>query len=321
MSPQNMSLRVPLSKSGSGVTSPPSSTFSTQELSSHPSPTTNYSSPQSPTSIKHNSSGSTTTSLPNQFSYYSEFLNKPQFNLILINSSIKLIQILYAKNSASATRVVESKLRFFIIEILRRSKTSTQSLQLACFYLAKLIQSEKKIEFCPKKLFLTLIILASKFNQDHNYSFKSWLKICGEGGDLSMKELKSLEVATLSLLDYKLYLNNVNYENWCNILMIFSYDYIKLQKLDVISASGNQLEFETSSNEVSSKLRNWCRVFQGMDFKLLDSVDIQFKSYFNNQVGSKILIEVDPFQSTQVPSLFSKRTHEEDHFIAKKVKV
>lgn len=296
----------------------PSSTFSTRNLSEE-SPLTTYSSPKSSKSSPQQSY------LPNQFSYYSEFLNKSQFNLILINSSIKLLEILYSKNSnPSICKYDEQNLKFFIVEILRRSKTSTQSLQLACFYVAKLINSGKldQIKFGPKKLFLTLIILGSKFNQDHNYSFKSWLKICGvessnTTSNLSLKELKSLEMETLGLLNYELYLNNLNYENWCNILMIFSYDFIKIQKI-IPAQSGSQLEFESNTDNISQKLLHWGKVYQGLNFKLLNSLDIQFKSYFTAQLGNKIIIQ----KEVQVPSLFGKRCFEnEDNYIAKKVKV
>ncbi|QEL59906.1 hypothetical protein CJJ09_001993 [Candidozyma auris] len=94
---------------------------------------------------------------------------------------------------SSVTQVDDVKLRFFIIEILRRSKASTQTLQICCYYMFKLVnKKQEELPSCPKKLFLALIILSSKFNQDHNYSFKSWLKICGcKGTDDSSLNLQN----------------------------------------------------------------------------------------------------------------------------------
>jgi len=108
----------------------------------------------------------TSTLSPNHHNYYTHYLNKAQFYSILVNCSINLLKILY-KNQ----KFDEKSIKLFIIEILRRSKTSIQSLQLSCFYIYKLIVAKQKITFDAKKLFLGLIIISSKFNQDYNYSF------------------------------------------------------------------------------------------------------------------------------------------------------
>lgn len=283
------------------VTSPALSTFSAADLSDNGSPATAYSSPE----FTKRSFPLASVS-PNQSSYYSEHLNKLHFNLILINSAIKLLRILYTKNPQQG-EISEHKLRFFIVEILRRSKTSTQLLQLACYYVYKLIKLNKQVDICPRKLFLTLIILASKFNQDYNYSFKSWLKICGlNDNEFTIRELRSLEMNTLSLLDYELYLNNEKYENWCNVLMIFSYDFIKQQRILLQNTAENQLTFELDDVSVTSKLTHWRELFTTLELNANSSIN--FKSYFNSQKGSKVIFIDVESERVQVPSLFTKRS-------------
>ncbi|EMG47916.1 G1/s-specific cyclin, putative [Candida maltosa Xu316] len=197
----------------------------------------NLSTPALPSSSSSSSSSTSSPKItlsPNHHNYYTNHLNKAQFNSILINCSINLLKIIYKKNLGD-----EKSIKMFIIEILRRSKTSIQTLQLACFYLFKIITktgaNEEKQEdnssyyLDPKKLFLGLIIIASKFNQDYNYSFKSWCKICGLKEESNVKSLQKIEFEILQKLNYELSLINEKYENWCNLLLIFGYDFIKYQ--------------------------------------------------------------------------------------------
>ncbi|ODV80547.1 uncharacterized protein CANTADRAFT_37358, partial [Suhomyces tanzawaensis NRRL Y-17324] len=246
--------------------------------------------------------------LPNNFKYYTKHLNKNQFNSILLNCTVNLMKILYQENKDSS--IDEKELKFFVVEILRRSKTSIQSLQLTCFYLVKLIKMNiQDLKTDPlfkdaKKLFLGLIIIASKFNQDYNYSFKSWLKICGvkeddNTGTFNLKILKSIEFKCLTLLNYDIYLNDLKYENWCNILIIFGYDFIKCQLVD--NSENNEIIWESNQLKVSKKLDKWSNFF-AHNFKLtnLNLIKINFNNYYLNQLGTKILIK-----DQAVPSLFS----------------
>lgn len=229
--------------------------------------------------------------LPNNFKYYNSHINKNQFNSILVNSSINLLKIVYPNLDFD-----KLKLKFFIVEILRRSKTSIQSLQICCYYIFKIIQTNdcqdnKNLPNCPKKLFLGLIILASKFNQDHNYSFKSWLKICGcknEVSYLNLKNLKAVEVQCLNILNYDLYINGLKYENWCNILIIFGYDFISLHKL---SLSSNEITWEHDAFKNNFNLLKWSKFLINLNEKNLNFVKIEFNDYYINQIGKKIQID------------------------------
>lgn len=260
------------------------------------------------------------TVLPNNFKYYSHHLNKGQFNLILINCSINLVKVLYPEMDES-----KIKLRFFMVEILRRSKTSIQSLQITCFYLLKLIQRGKgDLLSCPKKLFLGLLIIASKFNQDANYSFKTWLKICGcnngtdanAKSDLNLQILRNLEVTCLGLLDYECYINNSKYENWCNILLIFGYDFIKFHKI-----YNNEIVWEADLEVIAHKLVKWKKFLINLDISKLNVIKSSFSDYYISQYGKKVLL----YDDANIPSLFDtrKRKFMDDNFgsIEKKFKV
>lgn len=249
---------------------------------------------------------------PNNYKYYNDHLNKSQFNLILINSSINLLKILYPNCD-----IDKLNLKFFIIEILRRSKTSIQSLQICGYYIFKIIQNQAQENFkqedlpdCPKKLFLGLVILASKFNQDHNYSFKSWLKICGcknesDDKDLNLQNLRKIEINCLNLLNYQLYLNGLKYENWCNILIIFGYDFIKFHKINN-ELNVNELNWESDDLKINLKLIKWFKFLINMNEANLKSVRINFVDYYNNQLGKKVLVNYQDLSS-------SKRCFEDDN--------
>ncbi|KAK6462059.1 hypothetical protein DFJ63DRAFT_335416 [Scheffersomyces coipomensis] len=272
--------------------------------------------PTSTNSPKSSSSSTTTNSKllsPNHFQYYTNHLNKSQFNSILITCATNLIKILY-KNEIN-----EPDFKFFIIEILRRSKTSIQSLQLTCFYLFKLIQNKTQIHKYPilkdsKKLFLGMIILASKFNQDHNYSFRSWLKICGikvEDLPTNLKILKEVEIKCLTLLNYELYINGLVYENWCNILIIFGYDFIKYQFITESETEikhndengENQIIWELNQIIIKNKLQKWIKFFMNLNISNLNLIKINFSNYYLNQLNKKIFIKKSDDES--IPSLFA----------------
>lgn len=251
----------------------------------------------------------TSTLSPNHHNYYTHYLNKAQFNSILVNCSINLLKILY-KNQ----KFDEKSIKLFIIEILRRSKTSIQSLQLSCFYIYKLIVAKQKITFDAKKLFLGLIIISSKFNQDYNYSFKSWCKICGLNENSNVKQLVHIESTILQWLNYDLCLIGSKYENWCNLLLIFGYDFIQYQLI-----FDNRTEI-VWNQEIKDKINSWQSFFNQLNFDNLNIINVNFNNYFNNQLNKKVFVVKD-----EQPTLLSKKRSSTSLFdteqsVAKKVK-
>lgn len=235
---------------------------------------------------------------PNHVDYYSLHLNKAQFNLVLITCAVNMLNVLYDNVDVAAGN---NKVRFFVVELLRRLKTLIQLLQVACWYLVKLIQRRDgdDLPADPRKLFLGCVILALKFNQDYNYSFKLWLKICGMGStaastaagveSFDVAQLRALERTVLKLLGFNCYLNGRKYENWCNILLIFGYDFIHTH----IVATGT-IDWEPVE-VVGEKLTKWKRFFShSFNPMTLELVKVDFRSYYQQQMGSKVVLKTSP---------------------------
>ncbi|KAJ3386573.1 hypothetical protein HDU84_001482, partial [Entophlyctis sp. JEL0112] len=121
--------------------------------------------------------------------------------------------------------------KFFIQEILRRSKTSFSTLQLALFYVVRVRNrqsNEAKLDnavprVCGRRMFLSSLIVASKFLQDRNYSNKAWSNISG----LPVSEINARELEFLTLIDYELFVSRDTFSNWTNLLML------KMQQLRI----------------------------------------------------------------------------------------
>ncbi|CAK9441625.1 uncharacterized protein LODBEIA_P54930 [Lodderomyces beijingensis] len=232
---------------------------------------------------------------PNQHGYYQANLSRAQFNSILVNSATNLLKILYSQNHTY--RANDGEIKSFIIEILKRSKTSIQTLQLACFYVYKLIHlNHVQIKQSAKKVFLGLIIIASKFNQDYNYSFKTWCKICGIDPDQKrhIRQLREIEVQLLLLLNHELMLHSDDYVNWCNTLLIFGFDFIKTQVVKKTANSNSESvseivwDLEIASNV--SKISKWHHFFRDLNIAKLNLIKIGFDSYYRSQMGHKVFV-------------------------------
>ena len=124
-------------------------------------------------------------------------------------------------------------LRTFVQEVLRRSKTSYSTLQVALYYLV-LIQSclpdhdftMEQLEDtqscramqCGRRMFLAALILASKYLQDRNFSARAWSKISG----LRTCEINTNEMAFLSAVNWKLHIPEPVFHRWTDIVLKYS---------------------------------------------------------------------------------------------------
>ncbi|KAJ3348921.1 hypothetical protein HDU83_000977 [Entophlyctis luteolus] len=72
-------------------------------------------------------------------------------------------------------------------------------------------------------MFLSSLIVASKFLQDRNYSNKAWSNISG----LPVSEINARELEFLTLIDYELFVSRDTFSNWTNLLML------KMQQLRI----------------------------------------------------------------------------------------
>lgn len=124
-------------------------------------------------------------------------------------------------------------LRTFVTEVLRRSKTSYSTLQVALYYLILIQASVPKRDFtmeqsedspscramqCGRRMFLAALILASKYLQDRNFSARAWSKISG----LRTCEINTNEMAFLSAVNWKLHIPEPVFHRWTDVVLKYS---------------------------------------------------------------------------------------------------
>ncbi|KAK3168996.1 hypothetical protein OEA41_005444 [Lepraria neglecta] len=124
-------------------------------------------------------------------------------------------------------------LRTFVQEVLRRSKTSYSTLQVALYYLILIQSCVPKHDFtmeqsedsptcramqCGRRMFLAALILASKYLQDRNFSARAWSKISG----LRTCEINQNELAFLSAVNWKLHIPEPVFHLWTDIVLKYS---------------------------------------------------------------------------------------------------
>lgn len=148
--------------------------------------------------------------------------------------------------SCSRETVVNGKdqnligLRTFVQEVLRRSKTSYSTLQVSLYYLILIQSCIPKHDFtmeqledssscramqCGRRMFLSALILASKYLQDRNFSARAWSKISG----LKTVEINTNEMAFLSAVKWKLHIPEPVFHRWTDIVLKYSPSSSKLQ--------------------------------------------------------------------------------------------
>ena len=125
------------------------------------------------------------------------------------------------------------ELRYFIQEVLKRSKASYSTLQVALYYLVLIQPYVPKHNFtqeqpennassfslqCGRRMFIAALILASKYLQDRNFSASGWSKISG----LSTWDLNVNEMAFLNAIDWKLHVPDHLFNRWVDIVLKFS---------------------------------------------------------------------------------------------------
>ncbi|TPX34695.1 hypothetical protein SmJEL517_g02782 [Synchytrium microbalum] len=180
----------------------------------------------------------------------------------LIDIATGLIDSCWPNQSISSkTKLVP--LRRFLQEILRRSRTSFSTLQLALLYLVRLrnvlksssqtaqtqspppssstattttnVHSEiasaltgsqdkaPSPSICGRRMFFSALVVAAKYLQDRNYSNKAWSKIAG----LSIAEVNTNEREFLTAIDYNLYVSHHTFATWSSALMVKATGSIK----------------------------------------------------------------------------------------------
>ncbi|KAL8760128.1 MAG: hypothetical protein Q9199_000265 [Rusavskia elegans] len=124
-------------------------------------------------------------------------------------------------------------LRTFVQEVLRRSKTSYSTLQVALYYLILIQSCLPRHDFtmeqredsqacramqCGRRMFLASLILASKYLQDRNFSARAWSKISG----LKTCEINANEMAFLTAVNWKLHIPEPVFHRWTDVVLKYS---------------------------------------------------------------------------------------------------
>ncbi|TPX62783.1 hypothetical protein SpCBS45565_g06945 [Spizellomyces sp. 'palustris'] len=175
-------------------------------------------------------------SVPSNPTFPSEDLylaSKPDFVESLVCTAASLVESIWPPRATAHSVTANASnspklapLSRVIQELLRRSRTSCSTLQLALFYLIRLrnsiisrrtlpadsplVPSTTSPLRCGRRMFLSALILANKYLQDKSYSNKAWAKICG----LTASELCRNEATFLEAVEWNLFVANKTWINW-----------------------------------------------------------------------------------------------------------
>ncbi|TVY50196.1 G1/S-specific cyclin pas1 [Lachnellula cervina] len=155
----------------------------------------------------------------------------------LVDSSAQIVEAIWPLSSVVCRNEMGNKgvlpLRTFIQETLRRSRTSYSTLQVALYYLILIKPHVPKHDFtmeqpddvhsiralqCGRRMFLSALILASKYLQDRNYSARAWSKISG----LNTLEINQNEIAFLLAVNWQLHITDAVFQRWTDIVLKYT---------------------------------------------------------------------------------------------------
>ncbi|KAI9302234.1 cyclin-domain-containing protein [Cunninghamella echinulata] len=132
---------------------------------------------------------------------------------------VQAIASIWPNSTAPSNRPIAS-LNTFLHHILKHSRTTHSTLQLAIFYLFRIrpkvqtCQQHDAYIACGRRMFLAALICAHKFLQDKTYKNSAWSKVSG----LDVSEINHAEKLMLQLLDYQLYVKKDTYDQWVTML-------------------------------------------------------------------------------------------------------
>ncbi|KAA8569336.1 hypothetical protein MFRU_004g01480 [Monilinia fructicola] len=154
----------------------------------------------------------------------------------LVDSSALIVEAIWPLSTVACRSEMGKgvlPLRIFIQETLRRSRTSYSTLQVALYYLILIKPFVPKTDFtmeqpddtqsfralqCGRRMFLSALILASKYLQDRNYSSRAWSKISG----LPTLEINQNEIAFLLAVNWELHITEKVFQRWTDIVLKYT---------------------------------------------------------------------------------------------------
>ncbi|RKF76469.1 hypothetical protein GcM1_227078 [Golovinomyces cichoracearum] len=202
----------------------------------------------------------------------------------LVDFSAQIIETIWHLSSAPS-RIGNREvlpLRKFVQETLRRSRTSYSTLQVALYYLILIKPHIARQEYLPEKIrkvetsralqcgrrvFLSALILASKYLQDRNYSARAWSKISG----LGVSEINQNEVAFLIAVNWQLHITDTVYRRWIGIISKYT-----------SMPTSNKMARKKPCGKISS---DWKSIILGLSPQL-DNLDKLEKNPLNDFISS-----------------------------------
>ncbi|PVH68418.1 hypothetical protein DL98DRAFT_506869 [Cadophora sp. DSE1049] len=165
-------------------------------------------------------------------SLLSQSNRKVQFVDSLVDFSVQIIEAIWPLSSVACRSEMGNKailpLRTFIQETLRRSRTSYSTLQVILYYLILIKPYVPEHDFtmeqpvralqCGRRMFLSALILASKYLQDRNYSARAWNKISG----LNTLEINQNEIAFLFAVNWRIHITDAVSRRWTDIVLKYT---------------------------------------------------------------------------------------------------
>ena len=142
---------------------------------------------------------------------------------VLINHNINQdnyskVLLLQSHSPFSAPQVPLISIDAYLERIFSYSKCEESSLVSSLIYLDR-ISSDGNVLLTPyniHRILFTSVLVAIKYNEDRIYKMKYYASIAG----VSEKELRILESVFLSLVRFNLYINEKEYEEYSNCLLI-----------------------------------------------------------------------------------------------------
>ncbi|KAI8371651.1 cyclin-domain-containing protein [Radiomyces spectabilis] len=138
----------------------------------------------------------------------------------LVEVTVQAITSIWPNSASNPSSKPIANLNVFLHHILKHSRTTHSTLQLAIFYLFRIrprIQEHSTDDVyvsCGRRMFLAALICAHKFLQDKTYKNSAWSKVSG----LNVAEINHAEKVMLQLLNYQLFVRKETYDQWINIL-------------------------------------------------------------------------------------------------------
>ena len=142
---------------------------------------------------------------------------------VLINHNINQdnyskVLLLQSHSPFSAPQVPPISIDAYLERIFSYSKCEESSLVSSLIYIDR-ISSDGNVLLTPyniHRILFTSVLVAIKYNEDGIYKMKYYASIAG----VSEKELRILESVFLSLVRFNLYINEKEYEEYSNCLLI-----------------------------------------------------------------------------------------------------